>query len=455
MAREKLELVEVSPRDGLQNEPELVSTADKLELIKRILGAGFRRLEAGSFVNPKRVPQMADGDAVFSGLPAGTDATFIALALNPRGVERALAAGAKEINYVFCASDGFSIRNNGATVEETFTVWPQVAALAKAGGARLSATISTAFGCPFDGEVAVARVAEVAAQCASQDIFELALGDTIGVAAPSDVKARFRAVRAATPARIQLRAHFHNTRNTALANAIAAVEEGVRVLDGSLGGIGGCPFAPGAAGNVASEDLLYMFDRMGIDTEAVLEAAGTKWNFLPFRPGLVGGHCIGVDPYYLTAKAESIGCRPEVILAGRRTNDGMAGYAAGQLIKAMIRAGATIRGARVLVMGLTFKENCPDLRNSKVFDLIAALAEYGIAVDAWDPLADPAECEREYGFPPVVCLEAGVYDGIVIAVAHDAITAMGVEAVRALGRSGHLLYDLKYVLPRGAADLRL
>lgn len=202
-------------------------------------------------------------------------------------------------------------------------------------------------------------------------------------------------------------------------------------------------------------ELAIIFNRMGIDTEAVLEAAGTKWNFLPFRPGLVGGHCIGVDPYYLTAKAESIGCRPEVILAGRRTNDGMAGYAAGQLIKAMIRAGATIRGARVLVMGLTFKENCPDLRNSKVFDLIAALAEYGIAVDAWDPLADPAECEREYGFPPVACLEAGVYDGIVIAVAHDAITAMGVEAVRALGRSGHLLYDLKYVLPRGAADLRL
>ena len=202
-------------------------------------------------------------------------------------------------------------------------------------------------------------------------------------------------------------------------------------------------------------ELAIIFNRMGIDTEAVLEAAGTKWNFLPFRPGLVGGHCIGVDPYYLTAKAESIGCRPEVILAGRRTNDGMAGYAAGQLIKAMIRAGATIRGARVLVMGLTFKENCPDLRNSKVFDLIAALTEYGIAVDAWDPLADPAECEREYGFPPVACLEAGVYDGIVIAVAHDAITAMGVEAVRALGRSGHLLYDLKYVLPRGAADLRL
>jgi hydroxymethylglutaryl-CoA lyase len=263
---EKLELVEVSPRDGLQNEPEIVSTENKLALIGKILDAGFRRLEAGSFVNPKKVPQMADGEAVFAGLPVRAGASFIALALNPRGVERALAAGAKEINYVFCASDGFSIRNNGGKVEETFHVWGEVAALAQRGDARLSATISTAFGCPFDGEVPIARVVEVAERCAQQDIFELALADTIGVAAPSDVHARFRAVKAAIPARIQLRAHFHNTRNTALANAVAAVEEGVRVLDGSLGGIGGCPFAPGAAGNVPTEDLVYMFTRMGFDT---------------------------------------------------------------------------------------------------------------------------------------------------------------------------------------------
>ena len=272
MAKEKLELVEVSPRDGLQNEPEIVSTENKLELINRIVGAGFRRLEAGSFVNPKKVPQMADGDAVFASLPQRNDVTFIALALNLRGVERAIAAGAKEINYVFCASDGFSIRNNGGTVEETFRVWPDVARTAKAGGARLSATISTAFGCPFDGEVAVSRVVAVAELCAQQEIFELALADTIGVAAPSDVHERFRAIKDAV-AGIQLRAHFHNTRNTALANAVAAVEEGVRVLDGSLGGIGGCPFAPGAAGNVPTEDLLYMFNRMGFDTGADLDAA--------------------------------------------------------------------------------------------------------------------------------------------------------------------------------------
>lgn len=270
---EKLEFVEVSPRDGLQNEPNIVSTADKLALINRIVAAGFRRLEAGSFVNPKKVPQMADGDAVFAGLPKCDDLSFIALALNLRGVERALAAGAREINYVFCASDGFSIRNNGGTVEETFAVWPEVAAAARQGGARLSATVSTAFGCPFDGEVAIANVVKVAERCVAEDIFELALADTIGVAAPSDVHARFRAVKAAVPARVQLRAHFHNTRNTALANAVAAVEEGVRVLDGSLGGIGGCPFAPGAAGNVPTEDLLYMFARMGFDTGVDLDAA--------------------------------------------------------------------------------------------------------------------------------------------------------------------------------------
>lgn len=272
VTKEKLELVEVSPRDGLQNEPDVVSTENKLALIDHILAAGFRRLEAGSFVNPKKVPQMADGDAVFAGLPKREDATFIALALNLRGVERAVAAGAKEINYVFCASDGFSIRNNGGTVDETFKVWPEVAAAAKAGGARLSATVSTAFGCPFDGEVPVRRVVEVAERCVAEDIFELALADTIGVAAPADVHERFRAVQGVA-SRVQLRAHFHNTRNTALANAVAAVEEGVRVLDGSLAGIGGCPFAPGAAGNVPTEDLLYMFNRMGFDTGVDLDRA--------------------------------------------------------------------------------------------------------------------------------------------------------------------------------------
>lgn len=285
MTSQKLELVEVSPRDGLQNEPDIVSTEHKIALIDRIAAAGFKRLEAASFVNPKKVPQMADGDAVFEAIRKRADyqsgaVSFIALALNLRGVERALEAGAKEINYVFCASDGFSIRNNGGTVEETFKVWPDVARTAREGGARLSATVSTAFGCPFDGEVAVERVVAVAELCAQQDIFELALADTIGVAAPSDVQARFRAVKAVLPSDLQLRAHFHNTRNTALANAAAAVEEGVRVLDGSLAGIGGCPFAPGAAGNVPTEDLLYMFRRMGFDTGVDLGGAVETAQFI-------------------------------------------------------------------------------------------------------------------------------------------------------------------------------
>ncbi|MGE3142383.1 MAG: hydroxymethylglutaryl-CoA lyase [Hyphomonadaceae bacterium] len=273
MGKERLEFVEVSPRDGLQNEPETVSTAVKLDLIGRIVRAGFRRLEAGSFVNPAKVPQMADSPQVFAGLPQKSEASFIALALNPKGYERAREAGAREVNYVFCASDGFSIRNNGAPVAETLKPWPELAARAKADGVRLSATISTAFGCPFDGEVPVGRLAEIIEQIGATGPFEVALADTIGVAAPSDVKERFAAARRALPAGVQLRAHFHNTRNTALANAVAAVESGVRVLDGSLAGIGGCPFAPGAAGNVPTEDLLYMFERMGFETGIDLEAA--------------------------------------------------------------------------------------------------------------------------------------------------------------------------------------
>lgn len=271
MAKERLELVEVSPRDGLQNEPEIVETAVKLELIGRIIKAGFGRLEAGSFVNPAKVPQMADSPQVFAGLPQA-QAVFIALALNPRGFDRAVAAGAREVNYVFCASDEFSVRNNGAPVAKTLEVWPDVAARARAQGVRLSATLSTAFGCPFEGEVPVARVAALVEQIAAAQPFEIALADTIGVASPRDVAERFSAIEGSTRG-IQLRAHFHNTRNTALANAVAAVEAGVRVLDGSLAGIGGCPFAPGAAGNVPTEDLLYMFNRMGFETGVDLDEA--------------------------------------------------------------------------------------------------------------------------------------------------------------------------------------
>lgn len=202
-------------------------------------------------------------------------------------------------------------------------------------------------------------------------------------------------------------------------------------------------------------ELAIIFNRMGIDTEAVLKAAGTKWNFLPFRPGLVGGHCIGVDPYYLTHKAEAIGYRPEIILAGRRLNDGMGAYVAGQLVKAMLKRRIQVNGARVLIMGLTFKENCPDLRNTRVVDVIAELESYGVVVDVYDPWADASEAHLEYGLTLVDQPERGTYDAMMIAVAHDEFGALGAEGIHALGRSDHVLYDLKHILPAGLSDLRL
>jgi UDP-N-acetyl-D-galactosamine dehydrogenase len=202
-------------------------------------------------------------------------------------------------------------------------------------------------------------------------------------------------------------------------------------------------------------ELAVIFNRLGIETEAVLKAAGTKWNFLPFRPGLVGGHCIGVDPYYLTHKAEAIGYHPQIILAGRRLNDGMGAYVAGQLVKALLRKRIHVQGARVLIMGLTFKENCPDLRNTRVVDIIAELHEYGIEVDVYDPWVDEAEAQHEYGIAPVAKPEAGAYDGIIMAVAHHQFKTMGATSIRKFGRETHVLYDLKYTLPIDGSDLRL
>ncbi|SFT85474.1 Vi polysaccharide biosynthesis UDP-N-acetylglucosamine C-6 dehydrogenase TviB [Halomonas saccharevitans] len=202
-------------------------------------------------------------------------------------------------------------------------------------------------------------------------------------------------------------------------------------------------------------ELAMIFNRLGLDTEEVLKAAGTKWNFLPFRPGLVGGHCIGVDPYYLTHKAQQVGYHPEVILSGRRINDGMGAYVAGQLVKQMIKRRIHVQGARVLVMGLTFKENCPDLRNTRVVDIIRELADYNIAVDVLEPRVDKDEAEREYGIRPVVEPETGAYDAVILAVAHREFRELGVEHIRAWGKLKHVLYDLKYLLPKEAVDLRL
>ena len=202
-------------------------------------------------------------------------------------------------------------------------------------------------------------------------------------------------------------------------------------------------------------ELAIIFNKMGIDTEAVLKAAGTKWNFLPFRPGLVGGHCIGVDPYYLTHKAEAMGYHPQVILAGRRINDSMGSYVAGKLVKAMLRREINLATARILVMGLTFKENCPDMRNTRVVDVIGELRDYGAVVDVHDPWVDAEAAEMEYGLTTVAAPKPGAYDGIVLAVAHDKFRALGAEGLRTFGKPTHVLYDLKSVLAANATDLRL
>lgn len=202
-------------------------------------------------------------------------------------------------------------------------------------------------------------------------------------------------------------------------------------------------------------ELALIFNKLGIDTEAVLQAAGTKWNFLPFRPGLVGGHCIGVDPYYLTHKAQSIGYHPEIILAGRRLNDSMGAYVVTQLVKAMTKRSILVHGARVLVMGLAFKENCPDLRNTRVVDIVNELADYGVKADVHDPWVSVDEAQQEYGIALVGELPAAAYDAIIVAVAHDQFRAMGEHALRALGKPAHVLFDLKYVLHADASDLRL
>ena len=204
-------------------------------------------------------------------------------------------------------------------------------------------------------------------------------------------------------------------------------------------------------------ELALIFNKMGIDTESVLLAAGSKWNFLPFRPGLVGGHCIGVDPYYLTHKAQQIGYHPEIILAGRRLNDGMGEYVVSQLVKSMMKRQIQVDGARILVMGLTFKENCPDLRNTRVVDIVRELKEYNCQVDVYDPWISATESKHEYGITPINALPSGggCYDGIIIAVAHHQFKEMGANAIRALGKKAHVLYDLKYILPVDASDLRL
>jgi len=271
-ANRRVEIVEVGPRDGLQGESVTLPTATKVEFVVRAIGAGLRRIEVASFVNPKKVPQMADAEAVLQALPRRDDVCYVGLVLNRRGFERAAAAGCNEIGMVVAASDTFNRRNQGASTDESIAAWLDMATAAREAGIRAQVTLSAVFGCPFEGEVAVERVVEIARRVADARPREIALADTIGAGVPTQVREIVTRVREAVPG-ISLRCHFHNTRNTGLANAYAAVQAGVTTLDASLGGIGGCPFAPAATGNIPTEDLLYMLQRCGYETGVSLDEA--------------------------------------------------------------------------------------------------------------------------------------------------------------------------------------
>ena len=280
-----IELVEVGPRDGLQNEPDIIPTASKLALISRMIGYGARRLEVASFVHPQRVPQMADAEAVIAGLPDRADCTYVGLVLNKRGVLRALATregGARGIDQLGCvvvASDTFGQKNQGQTIAEGIAETRAMLRFARAEGIRAQVTISAAFGCPFEGAVKHETVLKIAEAIAEEAPEEIALADTIGVGTPWEAGELFGKLGKLLGGKIPMRAHFHNTRGTGIANAWEAWKAGVRVFDASLGGLGGCPFAPRATGNIATEDLIYMMARSGVDTGIDLAAAiaANKW----------------------------------------------------------------------------------------------------------------------------------------------------------------------------------
>ncbi len=261
-----IEIVEVGPRDGLQNEKSFLEVSQKLDFIHRLEDAGARRMETVSFVNERRVPQMAGAEEISAALPHTLGRSRIGLVLNERGWDRCVAAQCDEANVVVCATDGFGIRNQGASSADQTAAMQAIAARQKAeGGPPISVTISVAFGCPFDGEVSEEQVLRIVRAAADAGVAEIALGDTIGMADPWLVRRRIEAVRKAAPDQ-RLRMHFHDTRNTGLANAFASVEAGVDVLDASCGGLGGCPFAPDATGNIGTEDLVYMLERAGFET---------------------------------------------------------------------------------------------------------------------------------------------------------------------------------------------
>jgi hydroxymethylglutaryl-CoA lyase len=285
------EIIDVSPRDGLQNEKTMLSTATKVELVTRLVNAGVRRLEATSFVHPDKVPAMADAEDVMRSLPHDQGASYIGLVLNERGLERAIAAGCDEVAYAVAVSNTFSLRNQGTDAGEAVAVWQRIAARARDAGVPASLVVSTAFGCPYEGEIEVGQVMRVVESCLVDPPVRLSLADTIGVGTPRDVAARFGALLGIVGSDVQVGTHFHNTRNTGIANAYAALELGVRSFDASLGGIGGCPFAPNATGNICTEDLVFMLHRMGISTGLDLEALAGTANWMR---GYLGDSVVGL-----------------------------------------------------------------------------------------------------------------------------------------------------------------
>lgn len=290
-AGERVEIIDVAPRDGLQNETTLLPTEVKVELIERLVAAGMRRLEATSFVHPRLVPAMADAEEVMALLPRRPGTSYIGLVLNEKGLDRALAARVDEIGYALPVTDGFSLKNQGTTVEQGIATWHAIAARAHEAGIPAGLVVSVAFGCPYEGEVPVSAVVAAVEKAIEVIPDRLSLADTIGVGTPRDVIERFAAVKGVVPDRVQLGTHFHNTRNTGIANAYAALEAGIRSFDASVGGVGGCPFAPNATGNICTEDLVFMLHRMGFETGLDLEALAGVARWLA---GYLGGSVAGL-----------------------------------------------------------------------------------------------------------------------------------------------------------------
>ena len=285
-----IDICEVGPRDGLQSEPRIWSVDERVELIDRLSATGVKRIEAVSFVNPRRVPQMADAEDVMAGVKRPDGVTFVGLALNLRGVERAIGAGVDEVRYAVVASETFNRKNQGSSIDDTLRSYRDMAGSVTSAGLRLSAVVAAAFGCPFEGEVALSKVRDVARVLVGEGAQDIYLADTIGAAVPNQIAERIAATRDVVGGAVTLGCHLHNTRNTGFANAVAAVQAGVRLLDSSVGGIGGCPFAPRATGNIATEDLCFLLRNMGYETgveiDAVIEVA--RWAETSFDAPLPG-----------------------------------------------------------------------------------------------------------------------------------------------------------------------